>query len=214
MYELIGYIASVLVAVSLMMSSILRLRVINLIGAAFFTVYGFLIASVPVAAVNLFIVGINIFYLSRIFGTREYFRILQVGADSVYLRHFIELNVADIERYQPEFRPRYQPGDLIFFILRDVVPAGLVIGEPRADGTLVVHLDYVLPGYRDFRVGQFVYVRHAAFLRQHGVRRIEAHATTRMHVRYLRRMGFTRTPHGDGSTYVRELDGAATAPTP
>ena len=36
MAEIIGYIASVLVAISLMMSSILRLRIINLVGASVF----------------------------------------------------------------------------------------------------------------------------------------------------------------------------------
>ncbi len=59
-YEIIGYIASALVAISLMMSSILKLRVINLIGAAFFTVYGLLIGAYPVAVVNFIIVLIDI----------------------------------------------------------------------------------------------------------------------------------------------------------
>ena len=37
-YEMLGYSASVMVAVSLMMRSINKLRVINLIGALLFTV--------------------------------------------------------------------------------------------------------------------------------------------------------------------------------
>ena len=36
-YEIIGYVASVLVAVSLMMSKIVQLRIVNLIGAATFS---------------------------------------------------------------------------------------------------------------------------------------------------------------------------------
>ena len=62
-YEIIGYIASALVAVSLMMSSILKLRVINLVGAALFTAYGLLIGAYPVAVMNLFIVLIDLYYL-------------------------------------------------------------------------------------------------------------------------------------------------------
>ncbi len=46
--ELLGYTASLLIAVSLMMTSVLRLRVINLAGAAAFSAYGFLIGAVPV----------------------------------------------------------------------------------------------------------------------------------------------------------------------
>ena len=46
-----------------MMSSILKLRVINLVGAALFTVYGLLIGAYPVAVMNLFIVLIDLYYL-------------------------------------------------------------------------------------------------------------------------------------------------------
>ena len=76
--ELLGYLASVLVAVSLMMSRILRLRVINLVGSLAFTLYGVLIGAYPVAAVNAFIVLINLWYLSRMLRAKEYFRILEV----------------------------------------------------------------------------------------------------------------------------------------
>ncbi len=54
-YEIIGYTASILVAVSLMMRSVFKLRVINLPGAVAFTAYGLLIGAYPVAAVNFFI---------------------------------------------------------------------------------------------------------------------------------------------------------------
>jgi hypothetical protein len=196
MYELIGYVASVLVAVSLMMSSIVRLRVINLAGAALFSVYGVLIGSAPVAAVNMFIVGINCWYLFRMFGTREYFQILEVEPDSGYLRHFLEFCRGDIARYLPDFHRRPAAGDLVFFILRDVVPAGLVIGEPRGDGTLHIHLDYVLPRYRDFRTGEFLYRQRASFFREKGITRLVTGASTREHEQYLARMGFRRTAAG------------------
>jgi hypothetical protein len=61
--EMIGYLASVLVAISLMMRSLTKLRVINLSGSLLFAVYGFLIGAYPVAALNAFIVGVNVFYL-------------------------------------------------------------------------------------------------------------------------------------------------------
>jgi hypothetical protein len=205
MYELIGYVASVLVAVSLMMSSILRLRLINLAGAVLFSVYGVLIGSVPVAAVNLFIVGVNAWYLYRMFGAREYFQILEVESDSGYLRHFLEFSRADIARHLPDFDRQPAPGDLVFFILRDIIPAGLVIGEPREDGTLLIHLDYVLPRYRDFRTGEFLYRRRASFFREKGVHRLVARARTQEHAQYLSRMGFHRAAADDGYRFERDV---------
>ena len=76
-YEIIGYVASLLVAISLMMSNIIQLRIVNMIGAATFSVYGILIGSIPVAGMNGFIVFINIYYLTKIYSAVEYFRFLR-----------------------------------------------------------------------------------------------------------------------------------------
>ena len=72
-YEIIGYVASVLVAVSLMMRSVFKLRVINLLGAAVFTAYGLLIDAYPVAAMNLFIVFIDLYYLREFVPSKDSF---------------------------------------------------------------------------------------------------------------------------------------------
>ena len=72
-YEIIGYFASVLVAASLMMRSVLKLRVINLLGAAVFTLYGLMIGAYPVAAMNLFIVFIDLYYLRETIKSKVYF---------------------------------------------------------------------------------------------------------------------------------------------
>ena len=64
-YELLGYSASVLVAISLMMQSVVKLRTINLIGAVLFTIYGLLIGAFPVAFLNGFIAVVNVYYLHQ-----------------------------------------------------------------------------------------------------------------------------------------------------
>ena len=45
LYEIIGYTASFLVALSMAMNSLFKLRVANLIGAICFTTYGLLIGA-------------------------------------------------------------------------------------------------------------------------------------------------------------------------
>src|SRR6056297_1798281 len=64
--EWVGYAASLLVLISLLMSSIIKLRWINLIGSAIFCVYGFLIGSIPVGIMNGGIIIINIYYLTQV----------------------------------------------------------------------------------------------------------------------------------------------------
>jgi len=66
-WEWVGYLASVVVAISLMMSNIKKLRWWNLIGAALFVAYGVAIGAYPVALVNFFIVLIDIYYLVKLY---------------------------------------------------------------------------------------------------------------------------------------------------
>jgi hypothetical protein len=197
--EIVGYVASVLVAVSLMMSSILRLRIINLVGSAAFTVYGVLIGAYPVAAVNLLIVFINLYYLRQMLGSKEYFTLLRVMPDSEYLRCFIDFHRAEIERFVPGFAGPPAERELTFFVLRDMVPAGLFIGEVRQGGALLVTLDFVIRQYRDFKTGRYLFSAQAQFFRKHGITEILSAPGSREHTAYLRRMGFapaTADPNG------------------
>ncbi|NKF49308.1 YgjV family protein [Shewanella sp. WXL01] len=66
-WEWIGYLASVLVAVSLTMSDIKKLRWWNLLGAILFVAYGLAIGALPVALVNAFIACINVYYLNKLY---------------------------------------------------------------------------------------------------------------------------------------------------
>jgi hypothetical protein len=188
--ELVGYAASALVAVSLMMRSILRLRVINLVGSATFTVYGVLIQAYPVAATNALIVGINLYYLRQMLGSREFFDLLRVRPDADYVRRFLDFHREEIARFLPGFVHAPSEEQLSFFVLRDMLPAGLFLGERRGEGVLRVALDFVIPQFRDFRTGTYVFRDRAEFFREHGVRVIESEAGSRVHADYLRRMGF------------------------
>lgn len=71
--EWLGYLASLLVLISLLMNSIIKLRWINLLGSSIFSFYGFLIAALPVGFMNLGIVLINIYHLVKIYHSKEYF---------------------------------------------------------------------------------------------------------------------------------------------
>jgi len=189
-YEIIGYVASVLIAVSLMMSAIIKLRVINLIGAAAFCLYGILIGAVPVAAMNGFIVLINIYYLSKILGDKEFFKLLRVGGNSEYLQEFISFYEEDIRNYQPGFSWIPEPDDIAVFVLRNMVPAGLLIARPDATGEHKVVLDYVIPNYRDFKIGKYLFEDRQDYFRGLGVTRLVATGGTEAHRDYLKKAGF------------------------
>ena len=89
--EIIGYVASVLVALSLMMSSIIRLRWYNLVGALLMSLYGFLLHSYPVGLLNLFIGIVDIYFLVQIYTRKSYFQLLTLDYHSDYLKYFLNV---------------------------------------------------------------------------------------------------------------------------
>ncbi len=204
--EIIGYAGSVLVAVSLMMSSLVRLRWINLVGALTFAVYGWFVGAYPVLVVNGFIVLVNVFYLHRMSRMKDYFSLMPIRRlDNKYLETFLTFHHADIERFFPGFSLEDLRNPRMTFILRNVNPAGLVIYEE--DGQEVrIHLDYVLPSYRDLRCARFFMDELAPIWRERGIKKMLSPAAGATHRDYLKRLGFQRsTPRGQ-TWFERELD--------
>ena len=203
-YEIIGYVASILIAVSLMMKAIVKLRVINLIGAAFFALYGVLIGSIPVTAMNGFIVVINIYYLIQIYGAKEFFTLLEVKGSDSYLNCFLSFYREDIAKFLPFNNYEYKENDICVFILRDMVPAGVFIGRKEGESELFTEVDYVISQYRDFKTGGYLFSDKKEFFTNKGISTISAKAENKDHSDYLQKMGFK--PHlNKANTYQLDL---------
>ncbi|KFZ36785.1 uroporphyrinogen decarboxylase [Shewanella mangrovi] len=65
--ELVGYSASLMVAISLMMKDIIWLRWLNFVGCVLFVIYGAAITAWPVAAMNAFVGVVNVIHLVRLY---------------------------------------------------------------------------------------------------------------------------------------------------
>lgn len=63
MIEILGYVASILVASSFFMKDVVILRTINTFGAIGFVIYGLLLPTYPVAFLNTLVAGANIYYI-------------------------------------------------------------------------------------------------------------------------------------------------------
>lgn len=197
---LVGYVASALVVLSLTMTSVVRLRIISLVGSATFLVYGLLIESAPIVVTNGAIVAINAWFLRKEFAPGSPAGVdlgaSRIRPDSPFLRDFIDFHLADIHRFQPDFA--LPDGDDVesWLLMRDGLPAGLLIG--RRDGsTLTIDLDYVLGPYRDSRLGHWIFGPGAEVFRRDGITAVRSHGSTDFHRKYLERMGFRRTGDGD-----------------
>ena len=116
----IGYIASLIVLVSLLMSSIKKLRWINFFGALLFGVYGFMIGSLPTGFMNMGIVVIDVYYLAKIYLSSDYFKILQIDHESKYLASFIKFYKDEINLVTDTNSLDIQNAEIRLYILRNI----------------------------------------------------------------------------------------------
>lgn len=188
-YELIGYAASLLVAFSLTMKSLQKLRIVNMIGAVVFIAYGLLIGAFPVAFLNTLILGVNVYNLWQMWQQKDYFTLMQVRADSAYLKKFLEFYRTEISAFVPTYQFKPADDQIVVFILRNMLPVGVVIVKPEGEEARIF-LDFVIPGYRDFRAGKFLLEESAEFYRQLGIQRLSTASGSKRHETYLQRMGF------------------------
>lgn len=64
--EWVGYIASACIVLSLVMTSIEKIRIINTIGCLLYVYYGIRVGAYPVAVANVCIVLINAYHLIKL----------------------------------------------------------------------------------------------------------------------------------------------------
>ena len=196
--ELIGYTGSLLVIVSMLMTSVVKLRVINTIGSVIFCGYALAIHSYPTAAMQVCLIIINIINLYKLNNTKKEYAAVGAKADDGFLTHFLFANGEDIKKFFPDFSAP-AAGDKIFLITCGEVPAGVFIAGDEGKDTLSVKLDYTTPAYRDCSAGKFLYTH----LKRLGIKKICAETKIPAHEKYLHKMGFSQ--NGDSQKFVKTL---------
>ena len=106
--ELVGYLGSLIVLVSFLMSSVVRLRIVNAVGGLIFAIYAIIIHSYPTALMNFCLIGINIYYLIRLTRSTRHYSLLEGNLLDAYLQYFLQYYREDIRVYFPE-APLHQP---------------------------------------------------------------------------------------------------------
>ncbi len=101
--ELVGYAASALVVASLAMTSVVRLRLISLVGSLTFVVYGALLGSIPILITNAAIAVLNVWFLRRELGGQRDLGAVPIAADAPFLIDFLRSHASDISQSQPTF---------------------------------------------------------------------------------------------------------------
>lgn len=203
--EWVGYLASLIVLVSLVMSSVKKLRWINLIGASLFAVYGFLIDATPVGIMNAGIVAVDIYYLVQMYSKKDYFTLLKLGTQTEYFNHFMSFYKENMSSFMTVEDDLEDPQYIKLFILRNTIPAGIMVSKIKDDKTLEILIDYAVPAYRDFKMGHFLYENQKDFFISQGYETLLSRPGNEKHQDYLKKMGFIPETVDGEFYYLRNL---------
>ncbi len=186
--ELFGYLGSTMVVVSMLMSSVIKLRVINTVGSVISGTYALIIGSFPLALMNICLVIINVYNLRKLLVTKQQYDLVKCGADDAVVDYFLTHYAQDILLYFPQLCEDARRMDAVYMVLCNADPAGVLLAREGGNGIMEAVVEYTTPKYRDCSVGKFLYAALAA----EGVREIVVHKTSEKHKAYLNKMGYER----------------------
>ena len=197
--ELIGWLGSAILVISLLQTRVMRFRVLNTASCLVLIAYNGLIQVWPMVAMNVVLVSINVVVIAKLLRHRHDARsydAVSIGVAEPYLHHLLVRHAADIAEFNPDL-----PADVTaraahaFLVSSGDQVVGLVLSRDGAQqGEQQVVLDYVLPAFRDFTPGEFVFRPDGPFAAL-GTTRIVASPGMAASERYLRTVGFV--PQGD-----------------
>lgn len=202
--EWLGYGASVLVLISLTMSSLERLRWFSLAGSVCFAGYAWKIDAPPVLAVNIAIAAVNVFYLSRMYARKDYFKTINTPSRTEYLSAFFDYHGDDIRRWYPDFSGQLDEECVVFLTLRNMAVAGVFAVKDTHGSTWSIKVDYVVPRFADHKVGRHLFAHCRDLFLDNGIRRLTVDRKSIRNERYFLKMGF-RPISGSGTDQL-EMD--------
>ena len=198
-WNYVGYAASVIVFLSFVMTSVVKLRITSTVGSALFSLYGFMIGSIPTGVLNFGVVCANIYYLVRMKRQKDLFTAHTIDIRNDFLQDFLLFNGRDIQKCFGGYNADHKDADLAILTYCNMTAAGLLLGKDLGGGTLRIDLDYATAEYRDCRLGRFLYPKLAQMGFHHLVATTNSECEAQ--VRYLRSMGFTE----QNGCFVRDV---------
>ncbi|RYY72091.1 MAG: hypothetical protein EOO13_00780 [Chitinophagaceae bacterium] len=201
-----GYLASACLIVALIVNNDLKFRWFNSCGNIFFITYAILLGTIPVLITNTILLGINVYYLVKIYGKKENFDLVEFNGGETLISKFIEFYRSDIDTYFPDFKKESLDGHLNFAVTRDVVISNIFSAAVTANGDAIVALNYTLPKYRDYKVGNYIFEKEKNYLVSKAVKRIVYHTVfNKGHLEFLKVNGFKLEDVDGKKCYVKNI---------
>lgn len=202
----IGYLASLFLAISLLMTNTLKFRWFNTLGNVAFIVYGILINAFPIIVANSVLLCINIYQLSKLYKYKEQFSFATVNPSDEIVKQFVHFYNKDIQFYFPHFKLHNNGNKISFMVLRNLNIACLFIAEKTNHQEAIVDIDYTIANFRDYKVGKFIFETEKKFLLTNNVKKIiYKKVDNKKHLEFIKAMGFTEEVVDNKHQYYKLL---------
>jgi hypothetical protein len=165
-----------------------------------------MISAFPIVLTNAFLLLINVYYLVKIYRTTEDLELMEFKGDEKLIHKFLGFYKKDIHHFFPGYV--YEPNEknIRFVVLRDLVIANIFIAELKEDGTAVIQLNYTVPKYRDYKIGEFIFNKENKFLSEKGVKRIVYESVAnKKYQKLLKKMNFKIITTNGTNHFIREI---------
>lgn len=194
--ELFGYVGTALVILSMTMTSVTKLRIINICGSVISGIYSAFCHAWPVAVMNVCLICINVYHLIRESRHQYTFGHVKAKHDDTIVTYFLFCYAADIQKYFPNYRLHAWESTEIHLIMVQSEVVGMLVGTRAAD-VFSIELDYAIPKYRDLSVGKYLF----SCLKEEGVEMLTAPIGEKEHNSYMKAMGFA----DEGGIMIKKL---------
>ena len=194
--QVFGWIGSVLLVFSVLQSKFLRFRILNGVASLLLVAYNAALGVWPAVAMNIVLVVIDAYYIWKLTSDKRQakaFTFTAATTDGAAADWFLTRHGADVATFHPGLAGRLAAGGVrTSVIYHEDAAVGLVAFSGAGDVELLA--DYVIPAYRDYAPGAFVYSPDGplAAAGVHGVHVVNPLPAV---ADYLRRLGFA----GDGT---------------
>ena len=183
--EIFGYVGTALVLLSMMMTSVMKLRWLNIAGSVVSMTYAALSDAWPVVFLNFGLIIINSIQVIRHYKFRSLFTVVPSDIKDGSVRHLLRYYSKDIKQYFPKFDVDCCDDPEILLIYDGAEAVGILAGERQGD-MMLVDLAYVSPKHRGNSVKKCIF----DYLKDNGVKAISSIASVEKHKKHLLRMNF------------------------
>lgn len=193
--EILGYVGSFVILISLTMKSIVKLRWINAAGSFLFVIFAFLTNSTPTVVMNVGIIIIDIWFVYQLSKTKADYKLVKAERDSAMLQFFYEQNQKEIDSIFG-ISAFAESEELSFFMCNGSI-AGLFGWKQEKNKICHILIDFVTVPYRDTKIGTYFFEKQLPYFKTKGFEKFIYTNISESHWKYLKKIGFKELELGN-----------------